>query len=140
MTPPCRIEDLGFLVGSWRGEGRLRGAAVTTRSVGSEFGGNMIRLDVETEREGAVVHKERILFGVRAAGVEATTSPWRGDAQRWTVEAAGPGRFVLTSPGLRWTIEQVGPGAYAEVFGRASAGGEFEGVVELVHRRVEERT
>lgn len=144
MTRPARVADLAFLVGAWRGEGTLRDAAVTCRSVGAAFGGGdgMLTLDHVTSQGGAVVHKERILFRDEAdGGVLCTTSPWRGEAQTWRVEAVEPGRvWTLTHPGFLWTIRRDDADRWSETFDRTPAGaarGELgaERIVSLRHAR-----
>ena len=139
MTPSAAvIEGLRFLHGTWRGEGTYRGVAVTTRSTAAPFAGEMIRLDVETSDASRVVHRERIVFKPDAAGrVTASTSPWRGDGQAWTVEEAGPGAWTLHHPGLRWTIRRT-PEGYEESFGVADPAGGVTPVVVLRHRRDED--
>jgi hypothetical protein len=149
---PARVADLAFLVGAWHGEGTLRDAAVTCRSVcapfGALFGDGMLTLDHVTSRGGAVVHRERILFRDEpGGGATCTTSPWRGAAQVWRIETTDPGRvWTLTHPGFLWTIRReaataAGPSAdaWSETFDRISADprGELgaERIVSLRHLR-----
>jgi hypothetical protein len=128
------IASLSFLAGTWRGEGTLRGDAVATSTVATPFGESMLRVDVETRRRGETVHRERIVFRERDGRLEATTSPWRGDAQIFSVsEEPGP-RFVLSCGDLRWTIEASGADAFEERFGKLD-GGRFEEIVALRHVR-----
>jgi hypothetical protein len=130
------LAALVFLVGRWQGEGFLRGAPVTSRTWGAPFGAGMIRVDAETFRDGALVHRERIVLREKDGRVEASTSPWRGDAQRFAVaEEPGP-RFVLTSGAFVWTITPEGADAWSESFGVVTAPAQFEEIVALRHVRV----
>lgn len=143
MTPAMRVADLAFLVGAWRGEGTLRDAAVTCRSVGAPFGGGdgMLTLDHVTSQGGAIVHKERILFRDDPdGGVSCTTSPWRGAAQVWRVETTEPGRvWTLTHEGFLWTIRRDGTDAWSETFDRVLSPDRMElgaeRIVSLRHAR-----
>jgi hypothetical protein len=129
------VAALRFLIGEWRGDGLLRGRPVKSRVVAAEFGPDMIRLDNETSADGAPLHRERVVFRAKDGRVQASTSPWRGDAQVFEVEETAAG-FVLTCGArYRWTIVREGDDAWAETFETADAVGRLEPVVTLRHVR-----
>jgi hypothetical protein len=130
------IGDLRSLVGEWRGEGLLHGRPVQSRVVAAEFGPDMLRLDNETFRDGGTVHRERVLFRERDGRLEATTSPWRGDAQLFTAVEGDRGRTVLVCGSrYRWTIVIEGVEVWSETFEAADESGRLETVVSLRHVR-----
>ncbi|MCG3134983.1 MAG: hypothetical protein HMLKMBBP_02475 [Planctomycetes bacterium] len=130
------VAGLAFLAGRWRGEGTLRGAPVATRSTCEPFAETMLRMDVETFRDGELVHRERILWrpGRDGAHDGCTTSPWRGGAQEWVVETVEPGRaWRQTHPGFVWEIRRTDAG-YEESFDRID-GAARDRIIELRHAR-----
>lgn len=130
------IEALRFLVGRWRGEGTLRGRAVTSHSECVRSGDGSLRLDVETRRDGEVVHRESVAFRATAeGGVAATTSPRPGTAQAWEVEERGA-RLVLRHPGFRWEVAPDGERAYDETFDAVAPDGRATRIVALRHTRL----
>ena len=131
-----RRSDLAFLVGRWRGEGTLRGEAVTTRSECAAAADGSLRLDVETRRGGDVVHRESVEFRSGADGrVVVTTSPRSGTVQTWDV-SGDAARLVLRHPGFVWEIRP-GRDAWDETFDAVARDGLTSRIVSLRHVRLE---
>jgi hypothetical protein len=133
------IEDLRFLVGSWRGEGTLRGKPVTSRSVCriSPNAKDALTLRVETLRDGAVIHEEDVHWMADSAVlVRCVTRPRSDEEQVWRVRQSADGRsWELTYPGHAWSIRRTDEDAWEETFSTVGADGAAKPVVVLRHVR-----
>ena len=130
-----RLDGLRFLVGRWRGEGTLRGEAVTTRSRPALAADGSLRLEV-LARQGEVVRRERVTFREDDSGVVvSTTEPRPGVTQRWSVEDVD-GVIVLRSPGFVWHVLP-GDRDYEEMFDAVAPDGRTTRIVALRHVRRE---
>jgi hypothetical protein len=133
------VEALRFLVGEWRGEGRVGDDRVTA-SIRAEFrddGG--LSIDHVTYREGAADHRERIVIREQRGRLRALIRPEGGAEQQFQAADAVAGfRFTRADPRLgflAWEITPEGWDAFLERF-LVGDGAAAETVVSLRHERV----
>lgn len=131
----AHLAPVRFLLGTWHGAGRVGDDAVTSRVVAEPFGADMIRLDNETFRDGETIHRERIVFRVKDDRLQASTSPWRGDAQVFEVEATPTGLVLTCGDRCRWTIVREGDDRWSETFESADSAGRLQVRTTLHHVR-----
>jgi hypothetical protein len=132
------IENLRFLVGTWRGAGSVRGDAVTARIVGTLRDDGAIVLDHTTMREGAADHRERVVILEERGRVRAYVRAADGPEQRFQGASQPFGwRFTRADPRLgflAWEIAPDGNDRFDERFAMGE-GKAAETVVSLRHER-----
>lgn len=130
--------DFNFLVGEWRGVGRVREDAVTARVTGSADPDGSIVLVHVTHREGAEDHRERIVLREHRGRTSAFIRAGGGPEQRFQRASATDGfRFTRADPKLgllAWEIVPAGADAFDERF-ILGEGPALETVVALHHVR-----
>jgi len=132
------VNELRFLVGAWRGEGRVGDDLVTASVTGELRDDGTIVLDHVTRREGAKDHRERIVLRERRGRTRALIRPEGGAEQEFQTATAVAGfRFTRADPKLgflAWEIAPDGDDAFLERF-LVGEGAAAETVASLRHRR-----
>jgi hypothetical protein len=122
------VTDWRFLIGSWRGNGRLRGAPLTSETVVRELPGGALASDIECRSDGRVVHREHtVFFGHATHGASALSVADDGRATHWRVLSDHAGRLSLSpadyEPSSRrslcWTLVLDAAGVLVETFSEA---------------------
>ncbi len=133
------VQALRFLVGAWRGEGRVRDADVTTRVSATLRDDGAIVIEHTTMRAGAADHRERIVIREHRGRTSAFIRAGSGPEQRFQNVPADAGfRFTRADPKLgllSWEIVPEGADAFSERFVMDEEGKPTT-VVSLRHVRV----
>lgn len=133
------VADFAFVVGEWRGTGRVRDDDVTARVSASRRDDGAIVIEHTTLRPGAADHRERIVIREHRGRTSAFIRAGSGPEQRFQNVPAEEGfRFTRADPKLgflSWEIVPDGPDGFAERFGMDEEG-EPTTVVSLRHVRV----
>jgi hypothetical protein len=134
-----RMNDLSFLLGEWRGEGRVGDDRVTATVKAASRADGALVVDHVTRREGAADHKERIVLREQRGRLRAFIRPEGGAEQEFqAAEAVAGFRFTRADPRLgflSWEISPAGDDAFLERF-LVGEGPAAETVVTLRHERV----
>jgi hypothetical protein len=132
------LEALRFLVGTWRGAGRVRDDAVTADVACTEEPDGSLAIVHVTHREGAVDHKEKIVLREHRGRTSAFVRSASGPEQRFQLVSAGAAfRFTRADPKLgflAWEVVPEGADAFGERF-VLGEGADAETVVTLSHVR-----
>jgi len=137
------MNDLTFLLGEWRGAGRVGDDRVTATVRAASRADGALVIDHVTHRDGAADHRERIVLREQRGRLRAFIHPDGGAEQEFqAAEAVAGFRFTRSDPRLgflAWEIAPEGDDAFLERFlvGEASVA---ETVVSLRHERVKAST
>jgi hypothetical protein len=127
------------MVGTWRGEGRVRDAGVTSTVSASLRDDGAIVIEHVTRHPGAADHRERIVLREHRGRTSAFIRAGSGPEQRFQNVPADAGfRFTRADPKLgllSWEIVPEGADAFAERFVMDEEGAPTT-VVSLRHVRV----
>ncbi len=128
-----------FLVGEWRGEGRVGDDRVTSTVSAAFREDGALAIDHVTAREGASDHRERIVVRDHRGRIRAFIRPEGGAEQEFqSVESVAGFRFTRADRKLgflAWEISPEGQDAFLERF-LVGEGAAAETVVSLRHERV----
>lgn len=133
-----------FLVGDWRGSGRLRGVPLTSHTWVRELHGGALESEIRCSSGGREVHRERVLwFEHGALGPGALSVDHAGRATHWCVRQGGAARLILTPADYEaplgrsrsWTLELRADGVLVETYRDSDGDGDEEPLVMLEHVR-----
>lgn len=131
------MDDLDFLVGAWRGAGRVRDDDVTAEMTVTSSPDGSIEIAHVTRLPGAEDHREHIVIREHRGRISAFIRSGSGAEQRFQSVPSSPGwRFTRADPKagfMAWEIERDGDALRERfVLGEGAAA---ETVVALRHVR-----